>query len=34
MSIVLPTKPLPKETSDPRNLIIYGNPKVKSCRLV
>lgn len=28
MSIVLPTKPLPKVTQDPKNLIIYGVPKV------
>lgn len=34
MSIVLPTKPLPKETSDPRNLIIYGNPKVGKTSLL
>lgn len=33
MSIVLPTKPIPSITQDPKNLIIYGVPKVNSCRL-
>lgn len=34
MSIVLPTKPIPSVTQDPKNLIIYGVPKVKTCRYV
>lgn len=28
MSITLPTKPVPKVTQDPKNLIIYGPPKI------
>lgn len=28
MSIVLPTKPVPRVTQDPKNLIIYGMPKI------
>lgn len=28
MSIVLPTKPVPKVTQDPKNLILYGPPKI------
>ena len=29
MAIELPKKPLPKVTQDPKNLIIYGVPKIK-----
>lgn len=33
MSIELPTSKIPAATQDPRNLIIFGLPKVKSCPL-
>ena len=28
MAINLPTSPVPKVTQDPKNLIIYGMPKI------
>lgn len=28
MSLVLPTAPIPAVTQDPKNLILYGVPKV------
>lgn len=28
MAIILPTKPVPKVTQDPKNLILYGMPKI------
>lgn len=31
MSIVLPVKKVAAETQDPKNLIIYGAPKVEAC---
>ena len=34
MSIVLPTKPIPSVTQDPKNLIIYGVPKVGKTSLL
>jgi hypothetical protein len=34
MAFELPTKPIPKATNDPKNLIIYGVPKIKNGRLV
>lgn len=34
MSIVLPTKPIPSTTQDPKNLIIYGVPKVGKTSLL
>lgn len=33
MSIELPTSKIPAATQDPRNLIIFGLPKVESCPL-
>lgn len=33
MSVVLPTKKVVAETQDPKNLIIYGAPKVNTGRL-
>lgn len=33
MSVVLPTKKVAAETQDPKNLIIYGAPKVNAGRL-
>lgn len=32
ISITLPTKKLPKVTQDPKNLIIYGVPKIEYSR--
>lgn len=32
MAITLPTEKISAETQDPRNLIIFGAPKVESCR--
>lgn len=34
MSIVLPSKPIPSVTQDPKNLIIYGMPKINTSRAV
>lgn len=34
MAIVLPKKRLPKVTQDPKNLIIYGVPKVGKTSLL
>lgn len=34
MAIELPTKPLPKVTQDPKNLIIYGVPKIGKTTLL
>lgn len=31
-SFILPTKKLPKLTQDPKNLIIYGVPKIEFSR--
>lgn len=33
MAIELPLNKIPAETQDPKNLIIFGLPKVKSCPL-
>lgn len=33
MSIVLPTQIVPAETQDPKNLILFGLPKVETCPL-
>lgn len=30
--VTLPTKPIPAETQDPKNLIIFGLPKVNPAR--
>lgn len=32
VTITLPTKKLPKVTQDPKNLIIYGVPKIEISR--
>lgn len=34
MTLILPTKPVPKITQDPKNLILYGMPKINSGRAV
>lgn len=34
MAIQLPTKPLPKVTQDPKNLIIFGQPKIGKTTLL
>lgn len=34
MAVTLPTKPLPKVTQDPKNLIIYGVPKIGKTTLL
>lgn len=34
MAITLPTKPVPAETQDPKNLILFGLPKVLSGPLI
>lgn len=34
MSFILPTEPLPKVTQDPKNLIIYGQPKIGKTSLL
>lgn len=33
MPIVLPTAKVPAETQDPKNLILFGLPKVETCPL-
>lgn len=33
MPIVLPTVKVPAETQDPKNLILFGLPKVEFCPL-